>query len=791
MKKISNIEQPKAVITVYFSLAIGLILAMLCTSIEAARTAAANTYISRVLQTAMESSLSDYYLPLFERYQLFGLHLANETEEEKKGALAAETSECMNESFSPKKSSFAIQILENNPTKNFLLCNPAIKNVEVTQTEYLMDDQGQGMIHQAAAYMKYKAPVSILESLLEAKGMLEDTEKSTKITKKKLEVEETCTKIDQKILQLITLIDGVRTDEEGIWQSWLFENLGCTDIFIKKLVNFEVSQSNVGINHKKIYELVKDEYEHSTEDIRDLLALGRNAYAEYEKLRQEEVDAGIPPEDSMLLYLEQDTSVSYSSDCIMQAIWSQTEAMLEDTIEAIGIIEEIGGLREQARQQMNIFESELEKVKAELPEGLYEELLSESPDIKQYANKEVAGIGMIYDIHQMYETLLSNKNILSQALLNRVCSFTFETEGFQQWESTLSAWCSLLDTYSHQGLVFDYSKISFDKEKNNITSTIRNFVASGTASLVLEKTNQLSEASLSGTDLPSKELGISSTSALSNIMSMLTSVSGDTADMLSIDREETSGGSEVTWEESILFLTYLASHTTNYCSDNVDKGQILSYEQEYLLFGNLKDQDNLNCCILRLIELRTIVNFIYLLTDQSKKVQARTFALSTVGMTGLTFLVSAVTYIILFAWAVVQSMVEVSALLMGKDVALISSKNNFVVLFTDLLMVSNSYITEKAKKYDAKSLAVSYDTYLLLLLFLRVSSDNALRMMDLIQENLRYEYEDEFRIQNCLTGYKEDIICTMPPKFLFLPWFNECETKIDSYEFQKTNYVSY
>ena len=65
-------------------------------------------------------------------------------------------------------------------------------------------------------------------------------------------------------------------------------------------------------------------------------------------------------------------------------------------------------------------------------------------------------------------------------------------------------------------------------------------------------------------------------------------------------------------------------------------------------------------------------------------------------------------------------------------------------------------------------------------------------MMDLIQENLRYEYEDTFRIRNCVVNYRVQARISMPEQFFSLPLAIHREAlSIRGYQYLAQNTVSY
>ena len=66
MSQRNKSKETKASITVFLSLVLFLILALLLTTIEGARVITAKTVAERSLNTAMDSVLAEFYAPLME-----------------------------------------------------------------------------------------------------------------------------------------------------------------------------------------------------------------------------------------------------------------------------------------------------------------------------------------------------------------------------------------------------------------------------------------------------------------------------------------------------------------------------------------------------------------------------------------------------------------------------------------------------------------------------------------------------------------------------------------------------
>jgi hypothetical protein len=196
----------------------------------------------------------------------------------------------------------------------------------------------------------------------------------------------------------------------------------------------------------------------------------------------------------------------------------------------------------------------------------------------------------------------------------------------------------------------------------------------------------------------------------------------------------------------------------------VRKPSALLYEQEYLLQGKMSDQENISSVISKLIFYRTILDFISILGDKAKCNEAKLVATSLVGFTGLPILIGITQTLILIIWSFAEALLDVCALMMGKEVPVFKKK--VVMEFADLFLINRSYLQTKASQtVDGKELSLSYHDYLRVFLLLKDKEELAYRSMDLIQENINLRYEDTFHIDKCLFGYQVAVDYRIEPKF--------------------------
>ena len=171
----------------------------------------------------------------------------------------------------------------------------------------------------------------------------------------------------------------------------------------------------------------------------------------------------------------------------------------------------------------------------------------------------------------------------------------------------------------------------------------------------------------------------------------------------------TYGKAEETLAGKWLFATYLTEHFLDYTKhQNIHP---LSYETEYLLAGNMSDQENLEWVAKRILAIRIGLNYAALLTDQERisEAEALAIALSVLIMTpGAKEIIKQA---FLFFWAYEDSIEDLQSLYRGERVPLLGEGEN-------------------------EGQGVSYEDYLKALLFAEKTETLCMRALDLIELNL-------------------------------------------------------
>lgn len=187
---------------------------------------------------------------------------------------------------------------------------------------------------------------------------------------------------------------------------------------------------------------------------------------------------------------------------------------------------------------------------------------------------------------------------------------------------------------------------------------------------------------------------------------------------------------KVSWYERVLVGEYLDSYFSNYRKQKEEGA--FSYELEYLLCGEDTDKSNLEGTINRLMLLREGANIICITMDSAKMNQAKAVAEAIAAAVAQPELITVIQCGIVAAWAYVESLLDLRALLRGDKIALVKSREQWTTN-TENLMAS---IENEAKALNCEN-GLTYEEYLKLFLYLMGIKKLAYRMMDVMEQSLR------------------------------------------------------
>ena len=310
-----------------------------------------------------------------------------------------------------------------------------------------------------------------------------------------------------------------------------------------------------------------------------------------------------------------------------------------------------------------------------------------------------------------------------------------------------------LKGYQSQLLPEHYQLPSGGTTKGSPFAALREFASKGVLALVLPAGSEVSELVLEPAAWQNTEGAANTVSETKNTVSRTENTVSGTENTVSgaenvvSGTENTAGGTENVvsgaknvgnaWKEigeRVLLLEYEKEHFGCY----TDPGQetALCYEQEYLVIGSSKDRENLTGVVSELLAIRTMADFLQMLTKPEKVAQARQMAAAIAGVTGSSALIPVIKTGILLLWSVQEAVAEVKSLMAGEKVALYS---------------------------DISALSLDYQGYLSLLRM--VGSSQGLRLARLIEGTIQKRYQSSFQATDCAAALRMTLTAELKPHF--------------------------
>ena len=210
--------------------------------------------------------------------------------------------------------------------------------------------------------------------------------------------------------------------------------------------------------------------------------------------------------------------------------------------------------------------------------------------------------------------------------------------------------------------------------------------------------------------------------------------------------------------EKGLLILYAKAHFKNFLSKvkEDDKKEALKYGLEYLIAGKESDEANLSSVANRIFGLRTIVWYGYFLARKDKMAEAEAIAAAIASVLALPAAIEIIKYGIVMGWSMDEARKEVKSLLKGDDISLLPGKSEGVKL-----------------KYQS-----FLDSFLVI-----ASGKLPVRMVKLIEQNIKLRYYQGFRADNMYAGVNGEVsVKTMPRIFRLAFLDGIVQRKTDNWE---------
>lgn len=799
-------KKESGVITVLLSIILLAVLALILTTVEAVRLNGGYVMSDRAFDTAMDSAFAGYYFPLYEEYHIFGLDTGFGGKDADYNALTDKLKEYMDYTFYPRKD---MEELPVSLPSSFEPYGITIKNVDITSTQTLLDKKGELFAKQACEYMKYRIPEDGIKSLLENLKITEGAKQTGEILEQRQEAEERAAELEGRVLKLMEVIDGFEMKKHGVKTNGDMAKI--KDSFIKKVWTGTVDRNSLSIDNDWLFRSVQSHYKNPLANIQgirgelsslsdcvnmqeeasrryqQLLAVDTSQYTREEKENladeidgvQEEIENYREEEERLIENLNREGAY-------LTGILDDEADSINNALEILG---EMKPLSEKVKEETAKYGEALKKYKEDRKEGVSENI----PEALSMAEPGTEG-ALQYDFDGMKACLSANRSLIENCLKQKDLSLSSNKTSWEAYEKNLQVCEECVRSLDFSPLKFSYSGCMKPKDSNPFFEGVNKILDNGLMELVIEGTDRVSKNKISTSELPTSIMnsGVSEKEknkpakefGLDNKKEVYSPVFSSLKDSLNLKEE----GTDIL--NNALYSEYVKEHFGDYLKGPKAGTKVLSYEKEYILGEEEKDEDNLKEIINKIVLLRSLTDTITLLTDTKSREEAQVMAAGFVGFTGMPAIIEAVKYVIIVTWGFCEALVDTAALFSGKSVPVIKQKKDFSLGLTDIFGLTKARIIEKAShmKADGGLGYVDYETYLNIFLFLKNRESKIYHSMDLIQENLRAEYEGSFSIKNCLAGFGAEGEFQMESRFIDFPFITKDKELTDgvySYHIKK------
>lgn len=797
----------KGSITVYLSMIMLVMLSLVAAFLETARVQVMKIDMEQCLTGSIDAELTNYYKPLFEDYRVFFLDKGMESDSLEYRCISNEIQEYMKDSLSAesKKEIFGIKWTQNGLN----LYQSQIDLLQVDSAIRATEQKGDIFKDQVLQYMKYETTGDAVQKILDKFGMVEESETVAEAMEEETKVEEKFQKSSKEILKLIEQVEGIACSEKGIEYD-SDGHIKVKDSFAKKLCVGNLTKKNAGVTNDVVWGSVKGSYENPNailtemkKDLKTLIEKEEERQEQEKKEKEEKAKAEKEKknkenkEEKEKKEKDKDDKEKFDFTKKRKEILEKqknlkkvVQATRKKIQEACKTIDKLRGQKPALEKEVGKYKKSLKEKKDKLSKEEYTHLQKTAQDL----DKDIKIIGNAIDmkgrLKQNESLLKSLEKELGKTVKEDLDSYNQKLEGIENQIASMKQ-------YDISTLRFSYGKLKKDKNTKNPSDTLGSLGGS-VLDLVVKDSSKISKKSIDQADYYYKKYKGNS-KGMKNVDTKKV-VSGDNAssifssvgDVFGGDKELKEIGKDIT--ESLVYQSYITNYFNSYVTKNprFDKTP-LSYEQEYILCGEKSDKKNLEQLINRILLLRTVTNFSYLLTDTAGREAAYATAALLVGFTGLEPLVRLTQISILLVWAYEESLVDVACLLQGNAIPMVKSKSTFMLSYSNIFMFNKSMIQTKAKALGKKAskMGIKYEDYLHIFLLFENQTQKTYRTMDIVEENIKLRHSPLFSFEHCIYALKVKCNYSIPAKFVALDFMKGWNLQGKNWGYSTTVEYSY
>ena len=746
-----KLRAAEGAVTILMTVVFLLILSLVLVSLESARQQSLTAMTKLSAQSAAESVLGSYYAPLFDEYGLYGIYDTDIGEELRRYAEA-----------SARPENDAPLLYSGERTSHYSYAYD-VADVALTRSVSLLYGGAAICRNQMMEAGAVSGVQELAEMLLRAVRLLRDSETAAEALEYQQRVERELSKTDAIILKLMTVLDGIPTDENGVKLAsdgtFTPENK-----FVKRAVPGAVTAAGVHMNNASFFRQLESKYV-------DIQATAAAFLRNLEALPTEEVPVEVAVDSGRILYGVLDS--------------------LDPMDEAIRLLDELIKLQETGRPLVEEYAEYIETVKPLVGEDFYDSLHDSLGTMRKYVG--TGSDGAQYCFREMQQTLIHNRVVLypwKEKLLSMPRTKS-------QWIAIYSGLMNAMKDYSLDWLEIDYSGVKISTQTSSFWSVVKSVITNGIVGGLYGDDITISRASLPySADRPSGVLF----GSLADLYSGPVLPAEGTVSRSFLERvlegnlfgallDELADG-VVALSEKLLLVSYMATHMTSF--EDAERKGVLHYEQEYLLFGERSDADNQRSTTRRILGLRAVMNTLHVFTDSAKKAEALLIATELLSLLPFPLLIKITQYIILLVWGIQNAYLETAELLRGKAVPVLVTADSFQLTLGEAFTMTKDKRLAAARNYQSPTgFCMRYPHYLLLLMMLTNADKLTMRALDIIQMNIAAGYDPKFLLKDCIYGFDAEITVVCPTLFTDLLGGSISSDTFGTYEITEKCAASY
>lgn len=611
-------------ITVYAALSLSLVISLVCICIQSVQVSLIYSELDMAVRLSVESVFAGYMNDMLKEFDVMVLGEEQGCDEK-------------------------LQYYVKFNTEN--ICgkeNIKYMNAQISGRSYMTDYGGDALKQQALEYMKYAEASNIAASIMDIEKEIKKSQCINEVVQDIQNVEEQLVYMDELTLELISLVEGIKTDKNGIIIRDGKPAIS-GDYFAKAVIMGPLSPQTAAVDHEAVYKSVS--------------GMG-SLYTDVSKIIED-------MRDNISLFEETgEVSVQNAYKNNFEKLKNTVTSVLKKTEEAFSLIKLYESKRDQRSNGIDKCISKLLSNRELLGDELCDTMVSDFKDMNSEANRnEMCNISFMRTGLENNYRILSNANSLLECLdVSLSESKSGENaENIRIFEESLRGISNTL-------LKFNYDDIDFGASENKLgqIKKLKNLLTQGISEIVLE-----------GIEVSDRQFEYQGLAE--NFISEGISDISKTSDK---DNESNSYKQNYAQSAKDLFMycEYIIEHFP--CFMDKNEWSSIFYPLEYIIAGSHSDRENINSIVIKLSFIREGINMSHLLLDSKKRSEAFVLASSLVGFTGNAAVIKAAQYLIMGVWAYGESLMDVRRLYKGEELPIIKTASDWKMSLDNLFAMN-------------------------------------------------------------------------------------------------------